>query len=122
MHGLTCEILARVDEDAVLSTLLIPGVRLRLRSFQFVLHRAWDRLDPDAFVRWSLEIRQDLFWWFDRKRLELVVSLEQVSSQLDLGSELRSGGVCGQHVSAGLPAESGLGGGTRAAVFGLDSS
>ena len=61
-------------------TPLIPGVRLRMRSFQFALHRAWDRLDPDAFVRWSSEIRQDLFWWFDRKRLE------QVSSQLDLWS------------------------------------
>ena len=67
-------------------TLLIPGVRLRMRSFQFALHRAWDRLDPDAFVRWSSEIRQDLFWWFDRKRLKLVISLEQVSSQLDLWS------------------------------------
>ena len=32
-------------------TLRIPGVRLRMRSFQFALHRAWDRLDPDAFVR-----------------------------------------------------------------------
>ena len=67
-------------------TLRIPGVRLQMRSFQFTLHRAWDRLDPDAFVRWSSEIRQDLFWWFDRKRLELVISLEQVSSQLDLWS------------------------------------
>ena len=37
-------------------TLLIPRVRLRLRSSQFALHRAWDRLDPDAFVRWSSEI------------------------------------------------------------------
>ena len=50
------------------------------------LHRAWDRLDPFAFVRWSSEIRQDLFWWFGRKRLELVISLEQVSFQLDLWS------------------------------------
>ena len=67
-------------------TLLIPGVRLQMRSFQFALHRAWDRLDPDAFVWWSSEIRQDLLWWFDRKRLELVILLEQVSSQLDLWS------------------------------------
>ena len=42
-------------------TLLIPGVRLQMRSFQFTLHRAWDRLDPEAFVRWSSEIRQVFF-------------------------------------------------------------
>ena len=86
MRGSTCEISARVDGDAVLCDSAHSGgtVWLRMRSFQFALHRALDRLDPDAFVRWSLEIRQDLFWWFDRKRLELVISLEQVSSQLDL--------------------------------------
>ena len=67
-------------------TLLIPGVQLRMRSFQFALHRAWDRLDPEAFVRWSSEIRQD-FFWLDRERLELVISLEQVSPQLDLWSD-----------------------------------
>ena len=68
-------------------------------------------------MRWSSEIRQDLFWWFDRKRLELVISLEQVSSQLDLGSELCSGGVCGQHDSAGLPAEFRGGGGHQSCGF-----
>ena len=66
-------------------TLLIPGVRLRIRSF--ALHQAWDRLDPEAFVRWSSEICQDLFWWLDREWLELVISLEQVSPQLDLWSD-----------------------------------
>ena len=37
----------------VLSSLtqLIPGGRLRMRSFQFLLHRQWDRRDPDALVR-----------------------------------------------------------------------
>ena len=73
----------------VLSSLtrLIPGGRLRMRLFQFVLHRAWDRLDPEALVRWSPEIRQDLLWWLDRERLEFVISLEQVSPQLDLWSD-----------------------------------
>ena len=66
---------------------LILGVRLRMRSFQFALHRAWDRLDPETFVRWSSEIRQVFFWWLDRERLELVISLEQVSPQLDLWSD-----------------------------------
>ena len=72
-------------------TLLIPGVRLRMRSFQFALHRAWVRLDSEALVRWSSEIRQDLFWWLDHERLherlELVSSLGRVSPQLDLWSD-----------------------------------
>ena len=39
----------------VLSSLtqLFPGGQLRMRSFQFLLHRHWDRRDPDALVRWS---------------------------------------------------------------------
>ena len=68
-------------------TLLIPGVRLRMRSFQFALHRAWVRLDSEALVRRSSEIRQDLFWWLDHERLELVCSLGRVSPQLDLWSD-----------------------------------
>ena len=75
MRGSTCESWLELMGMLSSLTLLIPGVRLQMRSFQFALHRAWDRLDPVAFVRWSLEIRQDLFWWFDRKRLELVISL-----------------------------------------------
>ena len=67
-------------------TLLIPRVRLRMQSFQFALHQAWDHLGPKAFVRWSSEIHQDFFWWLDRERRELVISPEQVSSQLDLWS------------------------------------
>ena len=37
----------------VLSSLtqLIPGGRLRMRSFQFALHRAWDRVDPEGVSR-----------------------------------------------------------------------
>ena len=44
----------------VLSSLtqLIPGGRLWMRSFQFVLHRVWDRVNPDSLVRWSPEIYQ----------------------------------------------------------------
>ena len=64
--------------------LLIPGVRLRMRLFQFTLHRAWVRLDSEALVWWSSEICQDLFWWLDHERLELVSSLRRVSPQLDL--------------------------------------
>ena len=71
--------LSSVDQPAkswlellgVLSSLtqLIPGGRLQMRSFQFALHRAWDRVDPEALVRWSPTIRQDLLWWLDRERL-----------------------------------------------------
>ena len=85
MRGSTCEILARVG-DAVLSDSAHSGGTAAMRSFQFALHRAWDRLDPEAFVWWSSEIRQDIFWWLDRERRELVILLERVSSQLDLWS------------------------------------
>ena len=66
----------------VLSSLtqLIPGGRL-------VLHHNWDREDPNALVRWSLEIHQDLLWWLNCERLEHGISLEQVSPQLDLWSD-----------------------------------
>ena len=84
----------------VLSSLtqLIPGGRLRMRSFQFVLHRSWDRVDPKALVWWSPEIHQDLLWWLNRERLELGISLEQVSPQLDLWSDASDVG-WGAHLS-----------------------
>ena len=84
----------------VLSSLtqLIPGGRLRMRSFQFVLHRYWDRVDPEALVRWSPEIQQDLLWWLNRDRLELGISLVQVSPQLDLWSDASDVG-WGAHLS-----------------------
>ena len=73
----------------VLSSLtqLIPGGQLRMRSFQFVLHCAWDRVNPEALVRWSPEIYQDLLWWLNGERLEHGISLEQVSPQFDLWSD-----------------------------------
>ena len=83
-------------------TLLIPGGRLRMRSFQFVLHRYWDRVDRDALVRWSPEIEQDLLWWLNRERLELGVSLVQVSPQLDLWSDVGWGAHLGGQVVSGL--------------------
>ena len=58
-----------------------------MRLFQFVLHRAWDRVNPDALVRWFPEIYQDLLWWLNRKRFEHRISLEQVSPQFDLWSD-----------------------------------
>ena len=84
----------------VLSSLtqLIPGGRLRMRSFQFVLHRHWDRRDPDALVRWSPAIEQDLLWCLNRERLELGVSLVQVSPQFDLWSDASDVG-WGAHLS-----------------------
>ena len=61
----------------VLSSLtqLIPGGgRLQMQSFQFVVHCAWDRVNPDTLVRWSPEIYQDLLWWLNRERLEHGIS------------------------------------------------
>ena len=69
-----------------------------MRSFQFALHRAWDRVDPEALVRWSPEIYQDLLWWLDRERLERGISLEQVSPQLDLWSDASDVGWGGAHL------------------------
>ena len=84
----------------VLSSLtqLILWGRMRMRSFQFGLHRHWDRVYPDALVRWSPEIQQDLLWWLNRDRLELGVSLVQVSPQLDLWSDASDVG-WGAHLS-----------------------
>ena len=89
--------LSSVDQPAkswlellgVLSSLtqLIPGGRLRMRSFQFLLNHHWDREDPEAIVRWSPEVQQDLLWWLHHERLERGISLEQVSPQLDLWSD-----------------------------------
>ena len=76
-----------------------------MRSFQFALHRSWDRLDPEALVQWSPEIRQDLLWWLDRGRLELGILLEQVSPQLGLWSDASDvgwGAHLGEEVVSGL--------------------
>ena len=73
----------------VLSSLiqLVPGGRLRMRSLQLALRRQWDHVDQSILVKWSQEIHQDLDWWLDRDRLELGISLEQVSPQLELWSD-----------------------------------
>ena len=81
--------LARVDEDAVLSDSAQAGGADVV--VPVALHRPWVHLDSEALVRfwlqqakWSLEIRQDLFWWWAHERLELVSSFGRVSPQLDL--------------------------------------
>ena len=65
---------------------LFPGGRLRMRSLQLTLRRQWDQIDQSQLVEWSPVIQDDLSWWFDRDRLVLGVSLEQVSPQLELWS------------------------------------
>ena len=87
LRGSACKILARVAGVLSSLTQLILGGRLRTRSFQLLLHHHWDREDPDAIVRWSPEVHQDLLWWLHRARLECGISLEQVSPQLDLWSD-----------------------------------
>ena len=51
------------------------------------LHRSWVRLDSEALVRWSSEIRQDLFWWWAHERLELVSSFGRGFSPVALWSD-----------------------------------
>ena len=58
-----------------------------MRSLQFVLRRAWDQVDQSTLVRRTQEVRADLEWWLNRERLELGISLDQVSPQLDLWSD-----------------------------------
>ena len=73
---------------------LVPGGRLRMRALQLALRRQWDHVDQSILVEWSQEVRQDLDWWLDRERLELGISLEQVSPQLELWSDASSGRKC----------------------------
>ena len=55
-----------------------------MRSLQLALQSQWDLVDQSQLVEWSPVIRQDLSWWLDRDRLELGISLEQVSPQVEL--------------------------------------
>ena len=66
---------------------LVAGGRLRMRSQQLALRRQWDHVDQSQMVEWSQEVHRDLTWWLDRDRLELSISLEQVSPQLELWSD-----------------------------------
>ena len=79
--------LARVDEHAVLSDSAHSGGSTADAVIPVAPPRAWVRLDSEALVRWSLEIRQDLFWWWAHERLELVSSLGRVSPQFALWSD-----------------------------------
>ena len=79
--------LARVDEDTVLSDSAHSGGAAADAVVPVALHWPWIRLDSEALVRWSSEIRQDLFLWWAHERLELVSSLGRVSPQLDLWSD-----------------------------------
>ena len=76
---------------------LVLGGRLRMRSLQLALRRQWDYADQSQLVEWSPVIRQDLSLWLDRDRLELGISLEQVSPQLKLWSDASDVG-CGAHL------------------------
>ena len=73
----------------VLSSLahLVPGGRLRMRSLQLCLHRAWNRQDLEAPVSVSVECLRDLQWWLHLPRLYLGVSLCQVSPDLHFWSD-----------------------------------
>ena len=84
--------LAKVDEDAVLSDSAHSGGVVADAVVPVALHRAWVRLDSEALVRWSSEIRWDLVWWWDHERFELVSLLERVSPQLDLWSNSSDAG------------------------------
>ena len=43
-------------------THLVPGGRLRMRSLQFQLHRAWDCVEDSTLVPWTPACRLDLLW------------------------------------------------------------
>ena len=79
--------LARVVEDAVLSDCHSGGAAVDA-VVPVALHRPCGRLDSEALVRWSSEIRQDLFWWWAHERLELFSSLGRVSPSLSCGPTL----------------------------------
>ena len=84
---------------------LVPGGRLRMRSFQLAVRRQWDQVDQSQLVKWSPEIRLDLKWWLNRDCLELSISLEQVSPRLELWSDTLDvgwGAHLDESVSSGL--------------------
>ena len=62
MRGSTCEILGRVDGDAVVSDSAYSVVTAADVVVPVCPSSGLGPLDHDAFVRWSSEIRQDLFW------------------------------------------------------------
>ena len=83
-HEWICPLLlARVDEDAVLSDSAHSGITAAAVVVPVALHRPWVHLDSEALVRWSSEIRQDLFWWWAHERLG------RVSPQLICGPTLQ---------------------------------
>ena len=76
-----------------------------MRSLQFVLRRSWDQVDQSTLVWWTQEVRLDLEWWLNSECLELGVSLEQVSPQLDLWSDASDvgwGAHLGEDIASGL--------------------
>ena len=81
---------------------LVPGGRLRMRSLQIVLRRAWDHYDQTVLVSWTPEIRLDLEWWLTRSRLEQGISLAQVSPQVSDASDVGLGAHLGEEVASGL--------------------
>ena len=86
-EGIYPHFLARVDEDAVLSDSAHSGGTAVDAVVPVALHRSWVRLDSQALVRWSSEIRRDLFWWWAHERLEFVSSLGWGFSPVDLWSD-----------------------------------
>ena len=58
-EGIYPHFLARVDEDAVLSDSTHFGGAAADAVVPVALHRSWVRLDSEALVRWSSEVRQD---------------------------------------------------------------
>ena len=68
----------------ILSSLshLVPGGRLRARSLQLSLHRAWDWVDQSVRIPWTPVCLRDLQWWLDLPRLS-----HGVSPDLDFWSD-----------------------------------
>ena len=86
-EGIYPLLLARFDEDAVLSDSAHSGGVAADAVVPVALHRSWVRLDSEALVRWSSEIQQDLIWWWAHERLELVSSLGPRFSPVDFWSD-----------------------------------
>ena len=58
-----------------------------MRSLQLCLHHLWDREDDSALIPWDPACRQDLEWWLVPGRLQVGISLAQVSPHLDFWSD-----------------------------------
>ena len=75
----------------------IPGARLRMRPLQFHLNRCWDRGCQKTLVPIPEDLKNNLLWWTDTRRLTGGLPLLKKSPDLSLFSDASREGWGGDH-------------------------